>query len=98
MLVLGELALGLGTDAQGWRIRSDTIRKVSLELLELPKKNVVLRVRDGRTVENVVFVGCPGEQDAQLRRALIFLPRRLARRLWFEAGSRGCLPLLWCFL
>jgi hypothetical protein len=54
--VLGELALRLGTDAEGGRIGGKTVRKIPLELLKLPEKAVVLGVRNARTVEDVVLV------------------------------------------
>ncbi len=69
MLVLGELALRLGTDTQSRRIRSEAFRKSPLQLLQLSKELVVLCVRHRRTVENVVLVGCAGEESPQLPRA-----------------------------
>jgi hypothetical protein len=70
VLVLGELALNLGANAQRWGIRTETFRKLPLQLLKLSKQLVVLGVRNRRTVENVVLVGRAGEQIAQLRGAL----------------------------
>jgi hypothetical protein len=70
MLVLGELALNFGTNAESWGIRTETFRKRPLQLLKLSKQLVVLGVRDRWTVENVVLVGRAGEQIAQLRGAL----------------------------
>ena len=66
MLVLGELTLRLGTDAKCRRIRRYTLRKNPFQLLELAKELVVFRVRQRRTIEDIVLVRCPGEQDAQL--------------------------------
>ncbi len=94
MLVLGELALRLRADSKGGRIGTETVRKIPLELLELPKEAVVLGVRNGRTVENVVLVGRVVQQDTQLRGSVMFLLRRPPRRLWLVAGSLECLPLL----
>lgn len=54
--MLGELTLRLGADSKRGRIGCQAVGKISLELLELPEKAVVLRVRDGRTVEDVVVV------------------------------------------
>src|SRR6266478_3840737 len=68
--VLGKLALGLCTDPQSWRIRCYALRKIPLQLLELAKELVVLGVRDRRAIQNVVVVGCAGEQAAQLAGAL----------------------------
>ena len=82
MLVLGELALGLGTDAQSRRIRREAFRKILLKLLELAKELVVFRVRDRRTVQNVVLVGCAVEEAAQLAGALKLRPFGLLPRPW----------------
>ncbi len=98
MLVLGELALGFRADSKGGRIGSETVRKILLELLELPKEAVVLSVRNGRTVENVVLVRCAGEQAAQLRGPAMLL---LGTRPWrprIGAVSLGWLFLLLLFL
>jgi hypothetical protein len=64
VLVLGELALGLGADAQSGRIRRKALRKILLQLLQLAKELVVLGVRDRRTVKNVVIVGGASEEAA----------------------------------
>jgi hypothetical protein len=82
VLVLDKLALNLGTDAQRRRVRAHTLRESALELLQLPKKLVVLGVRDRRAVENVVVVGCAIENDAQLGGAAkLWLLGRLTRLL-----------------
>jgi hypothetical protein len=64
VFVLGELALRLGADSKSGRIRSATVREISLEVLELPEETVVFRVRKGRTVQDVVLVGRASEQDS----------------------------------
>ena len=92
MLVLGELALRLGSDSKSGRIRSATVRKISLELLELPEETVVFGVRNGRTVEDVVLVGRAGEQDPQLGGPAMLLLGTL--RLWVGAVTLGWLFLL----
>jgi len=56
VLVLGELALGLGTDSQSGRVRGEAFREIPFDLLELAKQLVVFGVRDRRTVKNVVLV------------------------------------------
>jgi hypothetical protein len=56
VLVLGELALDVGTDSQRWRVGGEALREIPLDLLELAKQLVVFGVRNRRTVENVVFV------------------------------------------
>ena len=94
MLVLGELALRLGTDSKRGRIRSQALRKISLELLELPEKAVVLGVRKGRTVEDIVLVRCVGEQAAQLGGSAMFLLGTLPWRLRIGAVILGWLLLL----
>jgi hypothetical protein len=96
--VLGELALDLSADSEGWRIGGDGLREIPFDFLELAKQFVVFGVRDRRTVKNVVFVRRPGQASAQLRRALKLLlagyPRRM-RRLLLGAGTLGWfLPLL----
>jgi hypothetical protein len=93
VLVLGELALRLSADSKSGRIGSEKVRKILLELLELPKEAVVLGVRDGRTVENVVLVRCAGEQAAQLRGSAMLLLGTRPWRLWIGAVSPG-----WLFL
>ena len=98
MRVLRELALGFGADSKGGRIGSEKIRKILLELLELAKEAVVLGVRNGRTVENVVLVGCAGEQDAQLGGSAMLLLGTLRWRLPIVAGSLGRLFLLFLCL
>jgi hypothetical protein len=98
VLVLGELALWLGADSKGRGIRSDTVRKLPLELLELPKEAVVLGVRNCRTVEDVVLVGCAGEEDAQLRGSAMLLLGTRPWRLRIAAVSLGWLLLLLLFL
>ncbi len=91
VLVFGKLALGLCTDPQSWRIRRYALRKISLQLLELAKELVVRGVRDRRTIQNVVVVGCAVEQAAQLAGALKlelvgFLPSLWS--LWVRLGWR----------
>jgi hypothetical protein len=97
--VLGELALGLGADAPRRRVGGQALRELFLDVLELAKQLVVLRVRDGRTVEIVVVVGCAGEELAELRGATTRLPARSRRgsvlRRWIVGESPGCwVPLL----
>src|SRR6266852_9900404 len=82
MLVLSELALGLGADPQSRRIRREAFRKILLQLLELAKELVVFGVRDRRTIQNVVVVGCAGEEAAQLAGAT-------------KLGLFGLLPRPW---
>ena len=94
MLVLGELALGLGTDSLGRRIGSQTVRKISLELLELPEEAVVFGVRNSRTVADVVLVRRAGEQDAQLGGPTMLLLGTLPWRLRIGAVTQGWLFLL----
>jgi hypothetical protein len=94
VLVLGELALGLGAYSKGRRIGTQAVRKIPLELLELAKEAVVLGVRNRRTVEDVVLVGGAVEQNAQLRGAAMRLPAALAWRLLIVALSWGWLLLL----
>jgi hypothetical protein len=94
VLVLGELALWLGTDSEGGGVGSETVGEISLELLELPKQAVVLGVRNGRTVEYVVRVGRAVEQSAQLRGAAMLLLGTLPWRLLIGAGSLAWLLLL----
>jgi len=85
MFVLGELALYLGADSESGRIRSQTLRKILLDLLELAKQPVVFSVRNGGTVEDVVFVGRAREKCAQLRGATMLL--RARRGLWRVLGA-----------
>ena len=95
MLVLGELALGLGTDSLGRRIGSQTVRKIPLELLELPEETVVFGVGNGRAVEDVVLVRRAGEQDPQLGGpTIMLLLGTLPWRLWIGAVTLGWLFLL----
>jgi len=56
VLVLGELALGLGADSEGGRVGGKALREIAFDLLELSKRLVVFRVRDCRTVKDVVLV------------------------------------------
>jgi hypothetical protein len=97
VLVLGELALGLGTDSQRGRVGSDALREIRLDVLELAEQLVVFGVRNCRTVENVVFVRSAGQAGAKLRRATMLLlagfPRRL-RSLLIGAGTLGWFPPL----
>jgi len=81
VFVLGKLALWLSTYSKRGRIGTETLRKASLELLELAEESVVLGVRNRRTVEDVVLVGSAREQNAQLGGPLMFLLRRLPRWL-----------------
>ena len=90
--MLGELALGLRTDSLGRRVGSQTVRKISLELLELPEEAVVFGVRNSRTVEDVVLVRRAGEQDPQLGGPAMLLLGTL--RLWIGAVILGWLFLL----
>jgi hypothetical protein len=92
VLVLGELALRLGADSKSGRIRSATLREISLEFLELPEETVVFRVRKGRTVQDVVLVGRASEQDSQLGGPAMLLLGTL--RLWVGAVTLGWLFLL----
>jgi hypothetical protein len=92
VFVLGELALRLGADSKSGRIRSATLREISLEVLELPEETVVFRVRKGRTVQDVVIVRGPGEQDPQLGGPAMLLLGTL--RLWVGAVTLGWLFLL----
>ena len=97
MLVLGELALDLGTDPQRWRIGGDALREIPFDLLELAKQLVVFGVRDRRTVKNVVLVRSAGQAGTQLRRAVTLLLAGLPRLrcLLLGAGTLGWfLPLL----
>jgi hypothetical protein len=57
VLVLGQLALYVGTDTERRGIRAPALRKGPLQLLQLSKELVVLGVRECRIIENVVFVG-----------------------------------------
>jgi hypothetical protein len=96
--MLGELALGLGTDSQRWRIGSDALREMPLDFLELAKQLVVFCVRDRWTVENVVLVRGAGQETAKLLRPpkllLAGFPWTLWS-LWIGAGTLGWfLPLL----
>jgi hypothetical protein len=98
VLVLGELALGLGPDSQRWRVGGEIFREIPLDLLELAEQLVVFGVRDCRTVKNVVLVRSAGQASAQVLCPLTLLlagfPRRL-RSLLIGAGSLGWfLPLL----
>ena len=81
MFVLGELALYFGADSQRGRIRSQTLRKIPLQLLQLSKELVVVRVRHCRTIENVILVRCAGENDPQFRGAVKLRPLGLLLRL-----------------
>jgi len=92
VLVLGELALRLGADSKSGRIRSATVRKTSLELLELPEETVVFRVLNGRTIEDVVLVRRAAEEDPQLGGPAMLLLGTL--RLWIGAAILGWLLLL----
>jgi hypothetical protein len=92
VLVLGELALRLGADSKSGRIRSATVRKSSLELLELPEETVVFRVLNGRTIEDVVLVRRAGEEAPQLGGPAMLLLGTL--RLWIGAVILGWLLLL----
>jgi hypothetical protein len=84
VLVLGELALDLGTDSKRRRIGGAGLREISFDFLELAKQLVVFSIRDRRTVKNVVLVRGASEAGAQLLRApkllLAGFPRRL--RCW----------------
>jgi hypothetical protein len=79
--VLGELALRLRPNPKSGGVRAETVRKISLELLQLAEESVVLGVRNRRTVKDVVLVGSTREQDAQLAGPLMLLLWRLPRRL-----------------
>jgi hypothetical protein len=57
VLVLCELALGLGTDAPRRRIRTAAFGEAPLQVLQLSKELVVLDIRQRRTIEDVVFMG-----------------------------------------
>ena len=94
VLVLGKLALRLGTDSKSGRIGSQTVRKIPLELLELPEEAVVLRVRNRRTVEDVVLVRRAGKQAAQLGGAAMLLLGTLPWRQRIVAVILGWLLLL----
>jgi len=60
VLMLGELALGLGADSEGRRVGGEALRKIPFDLLELAKQLVVFGVRDSRTVQDVVLVRSAG--------------------------------------
>jgi hypothetical protein len=92
--MLGQLTLGLSTHSKCGRIRSQKLREVSLELLELAEQAVVLGVGDRRTVEVVVLVRRACEQNAQLRGAAMRLLVALVWRFLIVALTRGRLLLL----
>jgi hypothetical protein len=95
--MLGELALGLGADPQSRRIRREAFGKILLQLLQLAKELVVFGVRDRRTVQNVVLVGCAGEEPAQLAGALklrLFGLLPSPWSLWVRLGWRCLLRCL----
>src|SRR6266516_8028669 len=88
--MFGKLALRLCSDAQGWRIGCEALRKVSLQLLQFAKELIVLRVRHRRTVEDVILVGCAGENDPQLGGATMVLrPDFLRKRGRGRGRGRG---------
>jgi hypothetical protein len=98
VLVLGELALGLGTDSERRRVGGKALREIPFDLLELAKQLVVFGVRDRGTVKNVVLVGSAGQSVAQLLGAAKLLlagfPRG-PRSLLIGEGILGWfLPLL----
>lgn len=90
MLVLRELTLDFGADAEGRRVRAQTLREIPLQLLQLAKELVVVDVRQRRTIENVVFVGCAIEDYAQLGGAAKLWPLGRLRTLSIWGASRGC--------
>ena len=93
--MLGELALGLGANSECRRVGGEELRELLLDHLELAKQLVVLGVRDGRTVEDVVIVRSAGQPNAQFRRAVTLLLAGFPRRLLIGAGTLGWfLPLL----
>ena len=81
MLVFRQLTLDFGADAETRRVGRQALRKTSLEILELAKQAIVFRIRQRRTVENVVLVGCAIEDDAQLRGATKLWLAGFLRRL-----------------
>ncbi len=88
MLVLGELALGLCANSEGWRVGGKELRKIPFDLLELAKQLVVFGVRDCRTVKDVVLVRSAGQANAKLRRAVTLLLAGFPRRLrWLLIGA-----------
>ena len=92
--MLGKLALRLGADAQCRRIRGEALRKILLQLLQLAKKLIVLRVRYCRTIENVVLVGCAGQNYPQLGgAAMLLLPGFLQGKGRGKRGKRWRLIL-----
>jgi hypothetical protein len=95
VLVLGELALNLGPDTECRRVGAQTLREIPLQRLQLPKQLVVLGVRQGWTVENVVLVGCAIEDGAQLGGAVKLWPlgRLTTRLLWGVSRDRRGLLL-----
>jgi hypothetical protein len=92
--VLCELALRLGANPERWRIRSEAVREETLDLLQLSKKPVVLRVRNRRTIEDVVLVGRARENSAQLGGAAMLLLAGFRPWLLVAAGILGRLLLL----
>src|SRR6266516_3853983 len=89
MFVLGELALRLGADAHCRRIGRQAFRKIPLQLLQLAKELIVLGVRHRRTIEDVVLVGCAGQNYPQLGgAAMLLLPCFLQGERWGKGGRR----------
>jgi hypothetical protein len=76
MLVLRELTLYLCANSQSGRIGSQALREISLDLLQFAKELVVVGVRNGRAIEDVVFVGRAREKRTQLGGAAMLLRAR----------------------
>src|SRR5687768_7910853 len=90
MLVLCQLTLRFSPDAAGRRIGSAEIRECALDLQQLSEHLVVGRVRDCRTVENVVLVSRAVQRRAQLGGPLMRFARRL---LYVLPDGWGCWAL-----
>jgi hypothetical protein len=92
VLVLVELSLGLGADSLRGRVWGEAFREILFDFLELAEQLVVFRVRDGRTVENVILVRSADEVGPELRRPTMLLLTGLARTprsLLVGAGTLG---------